>query len=175
MKAKTKMEQGVSLFNRVAGYPVNEKLVDLEKFLTDEIILPNGEMISGKEYLTRRASWMFEECREFENAVGTGNLAGVADAVADLLYFALGTTLALGIDIDAVFDLVQKANMKKFTRCSRCNGKGHIVGSEGMEQCPDCRGYCLIATYRESDGKLEKPEGWTSPDIATEMERQATL
>ena len=62
-------------------------------------------------------------------------LAEIADGVADLIYVAVGTTLALGIDLDEVWEEVQRTNMAKTT-----------------------------GPVRE-DGKRLKPEGWQPPQI----------
>jgi predicted HAD superfamily Cof-like phosphohydrolase len=62
-------------------------------------------------------------------------LAEVADGVADLIYVAVGTTLALGIDLTDVWEAVQKANMKK-----------------------------AYGPVRQ-DGKRLKPKDWVAPDV----------
>lgn len=83
-----------------------------------------------------RAKWMNEEIDEF---LETDNIHEEADAMIDLIYFALGTLVEMGIDFPQnIMDIVQNANMSKLFP----DGKPH---------------------YRE-DGKVIKPEGWESPD-----------
>ena len=60
-----------------------------------------------------------------------------ADAVVDLVVFALGTADLMGIDFDGCFGEVMRANMAKESR-------------------PTDRGQF----------DLVKPEGWTPPDLA---------
>lgn len=82
-----------------------------------------------------RASWMREEVREFLDA---DNVYDQADAMIDLIYFALGTLVEMGVPPQELFDVVQKANMKKLW--------------------PDGK-----PRFRE-DGKIIKPEGWEPPE-----------
>ena len=83
-----------------------------------------------------RASWMKEEILEFLVA---DNVVEQVDAMIDLLYFALGTLVEIGMPPKGVFNLVHKANMSKLH-----NG---------------------VAKYGP-DGKVIKPEGWVAPDAA---------
>lgn len=86
-----------------------------------------------------RKKLMREELNETEVAMEAGNLEGVADGLADLIYVAIGTALAYGIDLRPVWNEVQRANMAK-------EGGG-----------------------RREDGKILKPEGWVAPDIKTAL------
>lgn len=71
------------------------------------------------------------------------------DAACDILYFNQGDFNLLGTKPDGIFDEVQKSNMGK-------------LWSDGR------------ARFREGDGKIIKPEGWTDPSegIKKEIERQ---
>ena len=60
------------------------------------------------------------------------------DAMVDLLYFVIGTTVEMGIDPSVIFDIVHNANMTKLFP----DGKPH---------------------YNELN-KVIKPEGWREPD-----------
>ncbi|MCW5852966.1 MAG: hypothetical protein KIT87_23055 [Anaerolineae bacterium] len=51
------------------------------------------------------------------------DLAPLAHELADLLYVVYGTFVALGIDADAVFRAVHRANMHKTTGPKRADGK----------------------------------------------------
>jgi len=42
-----------------------------------------------------------------------GDLVGVADGLADVLYVVIGTAVAYGIDIQEVFDEVHRSNLSK--------------------------------------------------------------
>jgi predicted HAD superfamily Cof-like phosphohydrolase len=84
----------------------------------------------------KRASWMYEEIDEFVQAV---SLVDQLDALADLVYFALGTAVEMGTDLEPIFEIVHRANMNK-------------LGPDGKP------------IYRESDGKVLKPKEWTPPE-----------
>jgi predicted HAD superfamily Cof-like phosphohydrolase len=78
---------------------------------------------------------MREEIQEF---LDSRNIYDQADAMIDLIYFALGTLVEMGIPPEELFDAVQEANMNK-------------LWSDGKPR------------FRE-DGKIIKPEGWRPPE-----------
>lgn len=94
----------------------------------------NPHMLERERSLAR-ADWMREEVDEFLEAE---NVYGQADAMIDLIYFALGTMVEMGIPPQELFEIVQAANMEKLWP----DGKPH---------------------FRE-DGKVIKPEGWQPPE-----------
>ncbi len=91
-------------------------------------------MIETKRALSR-GKWMNEEVAEFLVAK---DIYEQADAMIDLMYFALGTMVEMGLEADELFDIVQSANMAKLFP----DGKPH---------------------YNPKDGKVIKPEGWEDP------------
>ena len=62
------------------------------------------------ERVKSRLGWMQEELDEFRDA---RTLVDQADAMVDLLYFALGTLVEMGVRPDPLFEIVQRANMSK--------------------------------------------------------------
>lgn len=66
-----------------------------------------------KRKLLERIAQMQEELDEFKDAVETDDIAGQADALVDLVYFALGTANHMGLPWQALWDDVQRANMSK--------------------------------------------------------------
>ncbi|MDE5636985.1 MAG: HAD family hydrolase, partial [Alistipes sp.] len=64
-------------------------------------------MIDKKRALSR-GKWMNEEVAEFLVA---DDIYEQADAMIDLMYFALGTLVEMGLEADALFEIVQRANM----------------------------------------------------------------
>lgn len=95
-----------------------------------------------------RYKWMKEEIDEFIDASMDGNLYEQADAMIDVIYFALGTLVELGIKPEKLFDIVQNANMSKLWE----DGKPH---------------------YNEI-GKVIKPSNWQDPYplLKEEIDRQ---
>lgn len=83
-----------------------------------------------------RAGFMQEELDEFMEAT---TLVDQVDALVDLLYFAFGTLVQMGVDPEEAFNIVHSANMTKLW--------------------PDGK-----PRYRESDGKVIKPDGWVAPE-----------
>ena len=63
----------------------------------------------------QRHSYMKEELQEFHDAVEAQDLVEQADACIDIIYFALGTLVELGLTnkYEALFDEVQRSNMSK--------------------------------------------------------------
>lgn len=87
------------------------------------------------ERVKARTAWMKEEIDEFNEAT---TLDGQADAMIDLIYFALGTMVEMGVQPDALFNIVHEANMSK-------------LWEDGKPR------------YRE-DGKVIKPATWVAPE-----------
>lgn len=95
-----------------------------------------------------RARFLLEELGELLQAMAQKDKAELADGYADLIYVALGGAVAHGIDLPAVWDVVQKSNMAKFP-----NGN----------------------VYTDSHGKVTKPPGWKPPQVRGVLENQFSL
>lgn len=100
---------------------------------------PSAPQLMPREDLATRLVYMLEELGEFSKEHRDGNLASAADALADLVYFALGTAVQMGLPWNDVWSLVHKANMRKRPGLDKYGAQGAV-----------------------------KPEGWVSPntDIA---------
>jgi len=98
------------------------------------------------ERAAARASWMQEEVAEF---LAAQTVSEQADAMIDLIYFAIGTMVEMGVRPEALFDIVHRANMTK-------------LWPDGKPRFRD-------------DGKTVKPPTWVDPDdaIREEIERQS--
>ena len=60
-----------------------------------------------------RSALLEEESREACAALWDGNIAEVAQELADVVYVCYGTAVQFGIDLDAVLAEVHRANMSK--------------------------------------------------------------
>lgn len=80
-----------------------------------------------------------EEIKEFNEASERGDVVEAADGLIDLVYFALGRLVEMGVPPLPVFDAVQQANMGK--------RRGEL------SKRPGSMGYDAI-----------KPAGWKAPD-----------
>jgi predicted HAD superfamily Cof-like phosphohydrolase len=96
------------------------------------------------DHLTRALcrALMIEELEELKQAMEEEDIVEIADGIADLIYVALYTANAYGILMEPVFKEVQRSNMAK---------KGGP---------------------KAANGKQQKPEGWTPPDIASIIKAQ---
>ncbi|MCL2096861.1 MAG: hypothetical protein FWH10_08170 [Oscillospiraceae bacterium] len=108
----------VKKFHEVFGSPVSETPVKLTE-----------------QRAKFRAGFMLEEIEEFTES---DNIYDQADAMIDLIYFALGTLVEMGVKPKKIFDIVQNANMSK-------------IWEDGKPR------------YREGDGKVLKPPEWEDP------------
>lgn len=54
-----------------------------------------------------------EETEELFDAVAKGDLVEAVDALGDIIYVVLGSAVAWGIDMDAVFGEIHRSNMTK--------------------------------------------------------------
>jgi len=120
-------------FHRAYGLPLRE--------------LPTIEV--GAEQVALRLALIQEEVGELADAASQGDLIGVADALADIVYVAYGTAHVYGIDLDAVLDEVHASNMTK-------------LGADGRP-------------IRRADGKVLKGPGYRPPDIAAVLARSTGL
>lgn len=93
--------------------------------------------------LLERARFIREELEELEEAIKSGDYAGVADALVDLVYVAKGTANMLALPWAELFYDVHRANMAKVPGVGK---RGNLVD-------------------------VIKPEGWRGPDTAGILER----
>lgn len=91
-----------------------------------------------------RIKLLTEEFAEYTEAEIEHDLVEIADALADIIYIACGTAISYGIPLDEIFNEVHRSNMAKLV-----DGK----------------------VLRREDGKIQKPEGWTSPDIKNILDK----
>lgn len=89
-----------------------------------------------RERMAERIAFLAEELHELEDAVAGGDLAGMADALVDLVVVALGTASQMRLPWPECWDEVLRANRAKVPG----------VGKRGMTL------------------DLIKPPGWRAPD-----------
>ena len=91
-----------------------------------------------------------EEVEEFENAHKNRDKVEMADALADIIYIAVGTANIMNIPLDKVWDEVQRSNMDKVDPTT---GK----------------------VKKREDGKVLKPDGWKGPQIEKVLEEHKEI
>jgi predicted HAD superfamily Cof-like phosphohydrolase len=99
----------------------------------------------GAAQVTLRQALIEEEVAELGEAASRGDLVGIADALADIVYVAYGTAHVYGIDLDAVLAEVHASNMTK-------------LGVDGRP-------------VRRADGKILKGPAYRPPDVAEVLRR----
>lgn len=77
-----------------------------------------------KRKLRERLECMREELNEFELAIESQNLPDLADALVDVIYFAVGTAAQMNLPLQALWDDVHRANMAKVRGIGH---RGHVV------------------------------------------------
>lgn len=117
-----------SMFDDVDEF--HAKVIGLEKPTTLGLI--------SDEFILERMRFLAEELDEYVKAGISGNMVDVADALADIVYVALGTAWQMGIPFQAVWDVVHAANMRK------------VRGT----------------TKRGNKNDATKPPGWVAPEPA---------
>jgi predicted HAD superfamily Cof-like phosphohydrolase len=123
----------VKRFHTVFGHPVNEKPT-----------LMNAKRVRA------RIDYIQEELQEFADAK---DVVAQVDANLDALYFILGNFVELGVTPQALFEIVQSANMAKLFP----DGKPRYDASR--------------------NNKIIKPDGWETPEpkLLAEMQRQMAV
>ncbi|ATS92216.1 hydrolase [Xanthomonas phage Bosa] len=103
--------------------------------------IPGVPTVLSGERMDASVDALKEEIQEFEDAHSDGDVLEAADALVDLIYFALGRLVEMGVPPLAVFDAVQAANMAK------------VRGD--LSKRPGWNGRDAV-----------KPEGWEPPNHA---------
>lgn len=107
---------------------------------------PTAEI--GAAQVTLRQALIEEEVAELADAGRRGDVIGIADALADIVYVAYGTAHVYGIDLDAVLAEVHASNMTK-------------LGADGRP-------------VRRDDGKVLKGPDYRPPDVTAVLHRMVT-
>ncbi len=142
----------VADFHRAFGYPVrtvpqvpSEDEIRLRlRLIAEEFVeLLQAHDVTGfnSQRLDEAENHIFAFINEARLGPIEVDLADAADALADLDYVIAGTRLQYGIPGRAVFDEVHRSNLAK------AGGK------------------------HDEHGKLQKPEGWTPPDIESVLRK----
>jgi predicted HAD superfamily Cof-like phosphohydrolase len=136
-------EQGAAVQVRVAGDIGMAALLGDVRAFHRACDVPIGAQpeIPGRDRVELRDRLLVEEVKEWQEAVECDDLVGVADALADIIYIAVGTAIEFGIPLDRVWAEVQRSNMAKVDPAT---GKA----------------------LRREDGKILKPDNWTPPNVA---------
>lgn len=95
-----------------------------------------------QEFMLKRIGFMQEELSEMALAASKASPDEIADAIVDLIYFAIGTAVLLNLPLSMIWNKVHSANMQKVSGVSK----------------------------RGVEGDAQKPDGFISPDIREILE-----
>ena len=118
---------------------------DQEKFMTacDQTV---GEF-NQKQYTLYR-DLISEESTELNAAVAQGDRVEELDALIDILVVTVGAIHSMGADAEGAWNEVMRTNLAKIDP---------ITGK----------------VRKREDGKVLKPEGWSSPELAQFLKNQS--
>jgi len=115
---------------------VEEMLIEFHKAYGQEI----GEGFKKPSVRALRESLLREEFNEYIDGERNSDIVEIADALADIVYVAVGAAVAYGIPFDKVFAEVHASNMSK-------------LGADGKP-------------IKREDGKILKGPNYFRPRIA---------
>lgn len=160
---KDKVEDLVSLLDLVSSQP-DDEMMDIRHFhdkfnLTPKTLVPT---LLSPEALTFRLKALREEVTEFEEAAEDMDVVKMVDALIDLVYFAKGTALMMGVSPylwSHCFGVVHRANMSKRRARNASESKRgsqlDVVKPENFVP-PDTTIRASLETYRELMGRPEE-------------------
>jgi predicted HAD superfamily Cof-like phosphohydrolase len=126
--------------NKKGGFMSNFK--DVEDFIVKyEVPYFKNPGFLDLETLKFRINFMEEELNEFKDSCSNSNLEGMADALIDLVYVAMGTAKMMGLPWEALWEEVHSCNMKKIKVSN------------------------ILDSKRKSPIDVVKPKDWKQPDI----------
>lgn len=140
--------EDVGHFHLKMGLPVEQYFAEGGTLTQDQVEQLNHLFVriadsAHENELKYRTHFMFEELIEFVKGTAEQNILQQADALADLVWVALGTAHYLGVPFDRVWAEVRRANMAK--RPWREGDPVKPRNASGLE--------------------VVKPEGWVPPNI----------
>ena len=104
-----------------------------EKF---DVSRPATPTIPTESEMQGRWALMEEEFEELLCGMASHNMPEIADGIIDLIYTAIGTAIVYGLDLEPLWQEVQKANM---TKMLPTDGSYKITKPEGWT-APDIEG-----------------------------------
>jgi predicted HAD superfamily Cof-like phosphohydrolase len=93
-----------------------------------------------------RVHFLEEELSEFISSANLDDVVGMADALVDIVYVAMGTAYMMGLPWQQLWDEVQRSNMDKVRASDASQSK------------------------RKNSLDVVKPQGWVGPDLKSIIE-----
>lgn len=132
--------------------------------------LPTTPVIPELGTCLFRFKLLEEELNELKDAFFADSLTGVADAIGDILYIAIGAAVECGINIEPVFDEIHRSNMTKLIGGVKLRSDGKILKGpkyEPPELLPIIARQILPKDYQSfmaREGKPTEKTGWVGMD-----------
>lgn len=114
----------------------DKELEDVRAFHNKFSFLDSGRFPSmvTKRKLRERAECLQEELDEFKKAIESQDFAEQADALIDLVYFAKGTAVIMGLPWEELWDDVQRANFSKERGITKRGHAFDVIKPEGWQK-----------------------------------------
>lgn len=114
---------------------VDQETLDVEQFLRrfGHLTRPPFPAHLTQRKLRERLECMQEELDEFKEGVELQDLAAQADALIDLVYFAKGTAIMMGLPWEELWSDVHWANMEKVPGVGKRGHRVDLVKPAGWE------------------------------------------
>ena len=114
---------------------------------------PDSPTLITQEFVIERGRFMTEELEEYFKAGMTGDIVATADALADIIYVALGTAHMMGLPFKDIWDHVHRANMRKVRGVTK---RGNLVDAKKpADWVPPEAGIAALILGRINDAPLD--------------------
>lgn len=115
----------------------------------DSDVIPycSASRCAMQPFMLKRIGFMQEELSEMALAASKSSPDEIADAIVDLIYFAIGTAVLLNLPLRAIWEKVHAANMQKVSGVSK----------------------------RGIDGDAQKPNDFVAPNIGSILDNDRTI
>jgi predicted HAD superfamily Cof-like phosphohydrolase len=112
--------------------------------------------LPSEELVQYRINFLVEELEELVAAAKVHDLVAAADAIADIIWVALGTAHYFGLPFDQVWEEVRRSNMEKRPWADGDPVKRRAAHMSNMSP------------------EIVKPLGWKGPDIDAVLDQEAS-
>lgn len=164
-----KMIEDVRQFHQTFGHPIQarplipspERQALRSKLIRDEYL---KEFDPAWSRLAQLKALQLQDLPVSGSSISDA-LAEFGDAIADVIYFLIGTALEYGLPLDQIWDAVQKANMSKLW--TREELESSTLPNDWVSKAVllDCNDNTRMFIVYDDTGKVRKPPSWKEPDI----------
>jgi len=130
MRTVLDVEPGTTLYSRAYDHETNQVAKLYSQF---GLLISSKPTCLTRRKLGERLVCLWEELEEFLQAADEGDLSAMADALVDLVVFAKGTAVMMGLPWAALFDDVMRANTAKVRGVGKRGHKVDLIKPPGWQ------------------------------------------